>query len=46
MERKKMDNRTRVGGAALSLLATTSMIVAIAGCSQDQPNEEVGGGSG
>lgn len=41
MERKKMDNRTRVGGAALSLLATTSMIVAIAGCSQDQPNEEV-----
>ncbi|NNC53726.1 MAG: VWA domain-containing protein [Erythrobacter sp.] len=36
-----MDNRTRAGGAALSLLATSSLIIAIAGCSQDQSSEEV-----
>ncbi|WP_247714060.1 vWA domain-containing protein [Qipengyuania xiamenensis] len=41
MERKNMDNRTRAGGAALSLLATSSLIIAVAGCSQDQSSEEV-----
>ncbi len=36
-----MDNRTRTEGAALSLLATSSLIIAIPGCSQEQPSEEV-----
>ena len=35
MERKAMDNRTRFVGGAMSLLATSSMIFAIVGCSQD-----------
>ena len=41
MERKPMDNSTRVGGAALSLLVTGSMIAVLAGCSSENSGETV-----
>ncbi len=41
MERKNMDNRTRMGGGVLSLLATGSIIVSLVGCSQENGGEEV-----
>ena len=43
MERKAMDNRTRLCGGALSLLATTSLIAGLTGCSQEGGGEEVEG---
>ena len=36
-----MDNSTRLSGGALSLLSTSAIIFAIAGCSQDSGNEDV-----
>ena len=36
-----MDNRTRLNGGALSLLATGSMVFALVGCSKDEGGAEV-----